>query len=111
MKIKELKKENKELQSKLYIKYGAVFDKICDYLDLDNEVDENNIIIKNDILTMLYDGQERGEEPESIIGKDYKVFADEIYKEKRVMSNKLLFFNVLSVTLAYPFYYTSFKNV
>lgn len=99
MKIKEMKKENKELQAKLYIQYGAVFDNICEYLNLDDKINGHNTVIRNDLLTMLYEGQQRGDEPENIIGEDYRAFADEIYKESKKISKKLLTLNISYTTL------------
>lgn len=91
MNFKEIEIENNKIINKLTRENYAVYKKIDYYLGLNDGIDKSKLLIKNDIVNMLYDGQSRGDNWEEVIGEDYKAFADEIYESKKKMGFKLTF--------------------
>lgn len=80
-KTKNLLRENNEYEkSNLSEHSQSVMTDIVCYLRCSNLSEYNQEIVRRDIDYMLADGEERGEEPETIIGNDYKEFCDEIIK-------------------------------
>ncbi|QQK08797.1 hypothetical protein [Miniphocaeibacter halophilus] len=83
MKYKDIEIENNRVITKLNKENYRIYDILSIYLNLDEEIDKTKILIKNDIVNMLYDGQVRGQSWEEVIGKDYKKFADEIKNNRK----------------------------
>ncbi|QQK08796.1 hypothetical protein [Miniphocaeibacter halophilus] len=90
MNFKKTEIENNKIINKLTRENYAVYKKIDYYIGLNDGIDKSKLLIKNDIVNMLYDGQNRGDRWEEVIGEDYKAFADAIYESKKKMSFKLI---------------------
>lgn len=93
--IKQIEIENNRLITKLNKDNYRAYDNISIYLDLDDEIDLSKKIIKNDIVKMIYEGQERGQSWDEIIGEDYKKFADEVMSTRKNIDKKARFLYML----------------
>lgn len=89
MDLKEIVNENNRTVNKLSRENYSVYKKIDYYLGLSESYDKSKVLIKNDIVNMLYGGQEIGQSWQEIIGEDYKKFADEIFENRKTMDWKL----------------------
>jgi len=75
---KDLNQLNNELDKQLYAENDKVLtDMIC-YLRVSNISEYNQEGIRQDLLEMVLSAQKRGENIQTVIGEDYKVFCDNI---------------------------------
>lgn len=105
--IKDKIKFNRQNMAKIAEKYDEVLSNIVIYIRVAlNEKDAEEVI--NDILEILLGAQHRGEDLETVMGDDYKVFCDEIINSYK-NENKLYFLSnfkeIALITLAMlPFF-------
>lgn len=76
--ITKLRKSNNELDHKLTSTNKKILTDMIVYLRVSRIPDRQVEHIRQDLLHMILDAQERGEDISSVIGMDYKVFCDEI---------------------------------
>ena len=75
---KEINRLNNKLDKQLNAENDKVLtDMIC-YLRVANISEYNQEVIRQDLLEMLLSAQKRGENIQTVIGEDYKVFCDNI---------------------------------
>jgi len=77
-KTRELNRINNELDRQLNAENNKVLTDIICYLRAANISAYNQEIIRQDLLEMLLSAQERGENIQDVIGKDYKAFCDNV---------------------------------
>lgn len=76
--VEEQVKKHNEMSKALNQSYDEVYGKIVVYLRTSNLLAEQVEEIIDDVLNMLIEGQNRGDSVESVIGKDIKVFCDDL---------------------------------
>ncbi|MGL5440557.1 MAG: hypothetical protein ACRDA4_09340 [Filifactoraceae bacterium] len=77
-KLTELKISNNMLYEKINSENQIIFtDMIC-YIRGSNISDYNQELVRHDLSEMIISAQERGENIHSLIGKDFKLFCDEV---------------------------------
>ncbi|MDD3409068.1 MAG: hypothetical protein PHX85_05500 [Methanobacteriaceae archaeon] len=93
---KELNRLNNELDKQLNAENDKVLtDMIC-YLRVANISEYNQEVIRQDLLEMVLSAQKRGENIQTVIGEDYKVFCDNIIASFPPQSIKEKFSGVLN---------------
>jgi DNA-binding ferritin-like protein (Dps family) len=97
--MKELRKVNNELDNKLTPENDVVLTDIICYLRGANISEYNQELIRQDLLEMVLSAQERGEDIASVIGEDYKSFADNIIANVPRLSWKDRIMEYLNIVL------------
>lgn len=97
---KELRKLNNQLDNKLAPENNKVLTDIIVYLRGANISGYNQELIRQDLLEMILSAQERGEDIASVIGEDYKSFADNIVANVPRLSWKDRMMELLDIVLA-----------
>lgn len=75
---KELNRINNELGKQVNTENQEAFTDIICYLRGANISEYNQEVIRQDLLEMVLSAQKRGENMQTVIGEDYKVFCDDI---------------------------------
>jgi DNA-binding ferritin-like protein (Dps family) len=96
---KELRKLNNQLDNKLAPENNKVLTDIIVYLRGANISEYNQELIRQDLLEMVLSAQERGEDIASVIGEDYKSFADNIVANVPRLSWKDRMLELLDIVL------------
>ncbi len=91
-KTKILNRQNNKLDELISDENQEVFTDIICYLRNSDLSDYNIEVVRNDITTMVLDGQKRGDSIEQVIGGDYREFCDSIIDTfpKKTLIEKLL---------------------
>lgn len=76
--VKLLADENEREEKKIAEESQEIYTDMIVYLRVSRLPDYSQELVRKDIITMILDGQERGESLEQTIGGDYKAFCDEI---------------------------------
>ena len=110
--IKRLRKENNKLDKKLNKEYRNTLTDMMVYIRGSKINEYNQELIYSDLVNMMLEAQNRGEDVRSLIGGDYKNFCDNILMEiemetpkERVITkikNGLLYFTVIFLVLLFP---------
>lgn len=74
----ELNRLNNELDKQLNAENDKVLTDIICYMRIANISEYNQEVIRQDLLEMVLSAQKRGENIQTVIGEDYKVFCDNI---------------------------------
>lgn len=94
---KELNKINNKLDKKVHAENDEAYtDMIC-YLRGANITEYNQEKIRYDLLEMILSAQQRGEDIQTVIGNDYKVFCDEVIANVPAKSKKENFLYILDL--------------
>jgi len=75
---KKVMQENNELEKKMSKKSNEIFLNMIVYLRGSDITEYNQEKVRRDIIDMIIEGEERGDDIDTIIGKDYKKLCDEI---------------------------------
>lgn len=97
-KTKELNQLNNELDKRISAKNQEAFtDMIC-YLRGANISEYHQEVVRQDLMEMILSAQNRGEDIQSVVGGDYKVFCDDIIANSPTRSRRekvLDFFDII----------------
>ncbi len=98
-KCRELLKTNNEREEKIYKENEDVYTNMIVYLRSADMTEYNQELVRADLIEMILDGQERGEDIQQVMGGCYKEICDEIIEvmPKRTKKEKLLYY--LSIAL------------
>ncbi len=98
-KTKALNRKNNELDKNLNKENSMVMTDMVCYLRVANISDYHQEIVRQDLLQMFLEAQERGEAIETVIGGDYKAFCDDIIAALPPKSFKERFFDFVDIIL------------
>ncbi|WP_223067724.1 hypothetical protein [Paenibacillus caui] len=85
---KMLNRRNNEMDKQLNEENSKAMTDIVCYLRVANMWDYHQEVIRQDLLEMVLSAQERGDNIQTVIGKDYKAFCDEVIESLPKKSNK-----------------------
>lgn len=77
-KAKKLAKENEKLDKNISEESSEKYIDMVVYIRGSQLSDYNQEVVRQDIINMIIDGENRGDSIDTIIGEDYKTFCDEI---------------------------------
>nr|MBP3597823.1 DUF1129 family protein [Eubacterium sp.] len=96
---RELLKKNNAREERIYKENEDVYTNMIVYLRAADMTEYNQELVRADLIEMILDGQERGEDIQQVMGGCYKEICDEIIEAmpKRTKKEKMLY--VLSIAL------------
>lgn len=87
-KVKLLLSKNNQLEKQISLDSELVMTDIVVYLRGANISEYQQEVIRQDILQMVIDGEQRGAEIKNVIGEDYQSFCDQIINEVPKLNKK-----------------------
>ena len=78
---KELLKKNNENEKNILEENDEIYTNMVVYLRGANISEYNQEKVREDLIAMIVDGQERGDDIQKVIGENYKEICDEIIAE------------------------------
>ena len=89
---KELLKENNKREEDIYSDNNEVYTDMIVYLRGSDMSEYNQELVRADLIEMILDGQQRGDDIKKVIGSNYKEICDEIIATmpKKTRSEKLI---------------------
>ena len=96
---KELLKKNNENEKNILEENDEIYTNMIVYLRGANISEYNQEKVREDLIAMILDGQERGDDIQKVIGENYKEICDEIIAEipKKTVKEKVM--HALTLTL------------
>lgn len=76
-----LRKETNQLSKQLSPENNRIYTDICIYIRSFPCTDFQQEILRSDILSIMLEGQQRGDSMEEVIGQDYQEFCNRVYEE------------------------------
>ncbi|KAF5056705.1 hypothetical protein DSECCO2_364480 [anaerobic digester metagenome] len=77
-KVKELQKQNNQLDKNINLEYQGIFTEMICYIRCADISDYNQELVRRDLIEMVLSAQKRGESLNNLIGGDFKQFCDNI---------------------------------
>lgn len=89
---KKLLKKNNEYEKQIFKENDEIYTNMIVYLRGADITEYNQEKVREDLITMIVDGQERGDDIQKVIGDNYKEICDEIIAEmpKKTKKEKVM---------------------
>lgn len=97
---KELMKKNNEREKEILKENDEIYTNMIVYLRAADMTQYNQELVRQDIIEMILDGQQRGDNIEQVMGSSYKEICDEIMDAmpKRTKKEKIISYLTVSLT-------------
>ena len=96
---KELLKKNNENEKKIYEENDEIYTNMVVYLRCSGISEHNQEKVREDLIAMIIDGQDRGDDIQKVMGENYKEICDEIIAEFPKKTTKEKVIHALMMTL------------
>lgn len=98
--LKKLLKNNNEVEEKIYDDNNKIYSDMIVYLRGSDMTEYNQELVRQDLIQMILDGQERGDDIQKIIGNNYKEICDEIIEAMPKKTRKEKVSDILELTFS-----------
>ena len=100
---KELLKKNNENEKQILEENDEIYTNIVVYLRGANISEYNQEKVREDLIAMILDGQERGDDIQKVIGENYKEICDEIIAEipKKTVKENVMYALMLTLDIVW----------
>ena len=96
---KELLKKNNENEKQILEENDEIYTNMVVYLRCSGISKHNQEKVREDLIAMIVDGQERGDDIQTVMGENYKEICDEIIAEMPKKTTKEKVMDVVMMTL------------
>ena len=100
---KELLKKNNENEKQILEENDEIYTNMVVYLRGANISEYNQEKVREDLIAMILDGQERGDDIQKVIGENYKEICDEIIAEipKKTVKENVMYALILTLDIVW----------
>lgn len=100
---KELLKKNNENEKQILEENDEIYTNMVVYLRGANISEYNQEKVREDLIAMILDGQERGDDIQKVIGENYKEICDEIIAEipKKTVKENVMYALMLTLDIVW----------
>ena len=100
---KELLKKNNENEKQILEENDEIYTNMVVYLRGANISEYNQEKVREDLIAMIVDGQERGDDIQKVIGENYKEICDEIIAEipKKTVKENVMYALMLTLDIVW----------
>lgn len=100
---KELLKKNNENEKNILEENDEIYTNMIVYLRGANISEYNQEKVREDLIAMILDGQERGDDIQKVIGENYKEICDEIIAEipKKTVKENVMYALILTLDIVW----------
>lgn len=100
---KELLKKNNENEKQILEENDEIYTNMIVYLRGANISEYNQEKVREDLIAMILDGQERGDDIQKVIGENYKEICDEIIAEipKKTVKENVMYALILTLDIVW----------
>lgn len=100
---KELLKKNNENEKQILEENDEIYTNMIVYLRGANISEYNQEKVREDLIAMIVDGQERGDDIQKVIGENYKEICDEIIAEipKKTVKENVMYALMLTLDIVW----------
>lgn len=100
---KELLKKNNENEKQILEENDEIYTNMIVYLRGANISEYNQEKVREDLIAMILDGQERGDDIQKVIGENYKEICDEIIAEipKKTVKENVMYALMLTLDIVW----------
>ncbi|MEE0861625.1 MAG: hypothetical protein U0L79_01420 [Lachnospiraceae bacterium] len=100
---KELLKKNNENEKQILEENDEIYTNMVVYLRGANISEYNQEKVREDLIAMIVDGQERGDDIQKVIGENYKEICDEIIAEipKKTVKENVMYALILTLDIVW----------
>ena len=100
---KELLKKNNENEKNILEENDEIYTNMIVYLRGANISEYNQEKVREDLIAMILDGQERGDDIQKVIGENYKEICDEIIAEipKKTVKENVMYALMLTLDIVW----------
>ena len=100
---KELLKKNNENEKNILEENDEIYTNMIVYLRVANISEYNQEKVREDLIAMILDGQERGDDIQKVIGENYKEICDEIIAEipKKTVKENVMYALMLTLDIVW----------
>ena len=100
---KELLKKNNENEKHILEENDEIYTNMILYLRGANISEYNQEMVREDLIAMILDGQERGDDIQKVIGENYKEICDEIIAEipKKTVKENVMYALMLTLDIVW----------
>lgn len=98
--FKRLLQNNNKAEEKIYDDNNKIYSDMIVYLRGSDMTEYNQELVRQDLIQMILDGQERGDDIQKVIGNNYKEICDEIIEAMPKKTTKEKVSDILELTFS-----------